>query len=741
MPAPKAVWAVDIGQCALKALHVKMAGEEIEIDQFVILPHEQILSQPDADEPALIRKTLQKFSAQFPQIKDPLIISVPGHRSFARFSKLPPVEPKKIPDIVHYEATQQIPFGIDEVVWDYHIFQAQGSPEVEVGIFAIKKSIISQYLGYFHELNLNPIVVQTAPIALYNAFCYEGLVGKQATVIADVGAQNTNFLIAEDFRLWLRNIPLGGNNFTETLQKAFKLNFTKAEELKCTAATSKYARAVFQAMRPVFSDLSSEFQRSIGFYTSVNREAQVSELYSMGSAFRLPGLLKFLQQNLGMPIKKLETFGKARLAGSINEANFSENVLTLGVAYGLALQGLGLAKVNTDLMPVEIARQVVWKKKEYWFVGAAACLVLAGAMVWLRVASDSSAIQADKDQNLPAIEQVVQKYSKFKTDYQKYSNPDQLKSKLVLNLQQMSKEKLVMPELLAVLTGAVPTPQKELAEARTLEEYKKAAKKIARTTRNQIFVKSLQVSYVPNLTKSAIEALSQAGAGSSLRTLSKPGTPGGMGGMGGMGAGPGYAPGMTGPPGAMGPGGGGMGPPSGMGGMGGMGGSQMGPPGGAMGRRSGSGAGSSGRPVEEAEPGIKAFMVAIEGTTPHAEAPEFLINNLVKSLQGYGKTYATKNKMPFYIDHVKVGNCQPLVPPEKRSLPELQNQPTETQNNENVPRDPLTGESLVHDSSFVVTCVAFLRTPATEGPEEGSEKASNVSAQPKGSGPRRTQTR
>jgi hypothetical protein len=178
--------------------------------------------------------------------------------------------------------------------------------------------------------------------------------------------------------------------------------------------------------------------------------------------------------------------------------------------------------------------------------------------------------------------------------------------------------------------------------------------------------------------------------------------------------------------------------------MGPQGGMPMGPQGGAMGRRGGSGAGSSGRSGEEAEPGVKAFLVVIEGTTPHAEAPEFLIDNLVKSLQGYGKAYATKNKMPFYIDHVKVGNCQPLVPPEKRNQLELQNQQnqlTGTQNNENVPRDPLTGESLVHDSSFVVTCVAFLGTPAMEGPEEGSEKASNVSAQPKGSGPKRIKTR
>ena len=120
----------------------------------------------------------------------------------------------------------------------------------------------------------------------------------------------------------------------------------------------------------------------------------------------------------------------------------------------------------------------------------------------------------------------------------------------------------------------------------------------------------------------------------------------------------------------------------------------------------------------------------IEGTTPHADAPEFLIGNLVKSLKAYGKAYATKNKMPFWIDHIKVVNCQPLVPAEQRTL-----------GTENVQRDPLTGESLLHDSSFVVTCVAYLGSPAAEGGEEGAAPAPDVSARPKGSSHKRTKMR
>ena len=74
--------------------------------------------------------------------------------------------------------------------------------------------------------------------------------------------------------MWTRTIQIGGNNFTEALVRAFKLSFPKAEQHKRTAASSKYARQIFQAMRPVFADLVQEIQRCIGFYTSLHRETR-----------------------------------------------------------------------------------------------------------------------------------------------------------------------------------------------------------------------------------------------------------------------------------------------------------------------------------------------------------------------------------------------------------------------------------------------------------------------------------
>src|SRR5207302_8807615 len=127
---------------------------------------------------------------------------------------------------------------------------------------------------------LNVQAVQMNPLAVYNAMYHDQRI-KGTTMIVDLGAENTDLIIAEGEGIWMRSIPIGGNNFTEALVKSFKLKFNKAEELKRNAATSKYGRQILQAMRPVFADLVAEIQRSIGFYSSTHRDSRIARVLAL----------------------------------------------------------------------------------------------------------------------------------------------------------------------------------------------------------------------------------------------------------------------------------------------------------------------------------------------------------------------------------------------------------------------------------------------------------------------------
>src|SRR5262249_37743961 len=147
---------------------------------------------------------------------------------------------------------------------------------------------------------------------LYNFAAFEALAAKASepgsVVILDLGADHTDLIITDGTRIWQRNVPIGGNHFTRALTKELKLTFAKAEHLKRNATKSPDPRAVFTAMRGVFNDYSSEIGRSIGFYSSVNRQAKIVKIVGLGNGFKLPGLQKFLQQNLNIEVARLETF-------------------------------------------------------------------------------------------------------------------------------------------------------------------------------------------------------------------------------------------------------------------------------------------------------------------------------------------------------------------------------------------------------------------------------------------------
>jgi len=416
MAGVQAVWGIDVGRSALKAVKLRAVGDGgAEVIAVDVIEHAKILSQPDANRPELISAALERFLSHNDISKDQIVVSVPGQHTLSRFTKLPPVAPKRIPDIVRYEADQQIPFDLDEVIWDYQTFQQEGMPDIEVGIFAMKRELIREHLLHFEQAGIEPIVVQSGPLAMYNAIAYDELLCEETTIILDVGAENTDLIIGTPAGLWTRTVPIGGNAFTEALVKSFKLSFSKAESLKRTAASSKYARQVFQAMRPVFADLVQELQRSIGFYSSTHRDASVERVIPLGNAFRLPGLQKYLQQNLGIDVLKPDSFKKASQAAVSGNEAFREHFLGFMTAYGLALQGLDLTIVNSNLLPTEIAKQVVWRKKRPAFAAAAACFVLAGGLVWFRQAADQRVLAASSAGDVPTAITWIKPMPSYKT--------------------------------------------------------------------------------------------------------------------------------------------------------------------------------------------------------------------------------------------------------------------------------------------------------------------------------------
>jgi len=393
MAGKSGAWGVDIGQAGLKAIRLEIndATDQVQATAFDYIAHPKILSQPDAIPEELISQALDKFLKQNEIANDLVAISVPGQSALARFIQLPPVESSKVSEIVKYEARQQIPFALEDVVWDYQTL-GKGTEEsgflleAEVGLFAMKRDQVMNQLKPFTNADIEVELIQIAPLALYNFLSFDQLgirLGDEVvamdsyTILLDMGADNTTLLVSNGQKIWIRNVPIGGNHFTRALTKEMKLTFAKAEHLKCNATKSPDPRAVFQALRPVFNDYVSEIQRSIGYFSSVNREAKISKVVGLGNGFKLAGLQKFLQQNLQYEVERVESFSAITSDAFKDAALFEENILSFPVCYGTALQALAQTRIRTSLLPREITTARTIARKKPWAVVAAASLLAA----------------------------------------------------------------------------------------------------------------------------------------------------------------------------------------------------------------------------------------------------------------------------------------------------------------------------------------------------------------------------
>lgn len=396
--ASNACWGIEVGSGALKAVKLVRDGDSVTVVDVAVIPHKKPLSAPEVDEKETRRVALGQLISQHDLTKSQIAVSVPGNQSFARFANaIPATEPKQIPALVEYEAKQQIPFPLEEVQWDFQTFAEADSPLISVGIFAIRTETVMDQLAKWQDVGRVPDIVTLNPLAVYNAIAYDQAFTEASpgTVIIDVGTTSTDLIIADGAKLWVRTFPIGGHQFTEALVTAYNVSYLKAEKLKSEAETSQAARQILQALRPVFSDLAQDVQRSIGYYTSQpqNREAKLTRVLCHGNTFNLPGLKKFLSQQLQLEVTMIEGYPRiTKFASPAIEAKFKAHAHELAPSIGLALQGLELQTINANLVPMSLVRESMWKDKTKWFVAAAGIALLAGGAMFIKPLMNSSAL-------------------------------------------------------------------------------------------------------------------------------------------------------------------------------------------------------------------------------------------------------------------------------------------------------------------------------------------------------------
>ena len=435
-----------------------------------------------------------------------VVISVAGQSGLARFVKLPPVEEKKIADIVKFEAKQQIPFPLEEVVWDFQKI-GQGvvtdgfAMETEIGLFAMKNDMVHRSLQQFKDVHVEIHVIQMAPLALCNYVAYdllkkdgmggdgaaEGADKKECVVALDIGTDNSNLIITDGEKIiWQRPIPLGGNHFTRALTKDMKLTFAKAEHLKRNAVKSPDLRKILASLKTVLNDFVGEVQRSLGYFTNTHRDATIEYMIGLGNAFRLPGLQKYLQEKLQLEVRKLAKLERVAGEEVLTAPTFTENLMSFAVAYGLALQGMKLSRIQTNLLPYEIRVERIVRGKKPWAVAAAACLLLAlGGLTFGYSVEKNAVANPEIDAQSKKAKLVLNDVNKKVAEYNEELDKKKKAELAVEKIGAGVKERFNWQRLFQYINMALPRPNGD-----RLVEFTRGGKEVKKVYLNEDAIKA-----------------------------------------------------------------------------------------------------------------------------------------------------------------------------------------------------------------------------------------------------------
>ncbi len=335
----------------------------------------------DADRSAYIVSTLGEMLAEHQIKSGPVLMSVSGQSVFSRFVKLPPVDEDKVAQIVAYEAQQNVPFPIEEVVWDYQLIGGTEG-ELDVMLAAIKGDIISSLTETVEETGLFPDLVDVAPMALYNCYRYNYSDADDCTLIIDMGARSTDLVFAEGNRVFSRSIPVAGNAITQQIMREFDLSFADAEDMKKAHAfvawggayespSGEVAEKVSKSVRSVMTRLHAEVNRSINFYRGQQDGRAPQRILLTGGTSVIPYTDVFLKEKLKAEVEYLNPFMNVAVSDDITGEEIGRDAHMLGEVVGLALRRALTCPIEINLMPPRVVSEKKFRKKHPVLLAAA----------------------------------------------------------------------------------------------------------------------------------------------------------------------------------------------------------------------------------------------------------------------------------------------------------------------------------------------------------------------------------
>jgi type IV pilus assembly protein PilM len=344
---PKSVVGLDIGSSAVKAVELRASGKGYRVAAIASepIPPDSIVDGAIIDGGAVAEAIKKLFSQKGFKTRE-VAASLSGSAVIVKKISLPVMTEQELSDSILWEAEQYIPFDIQDVNLDYQVLDAGTGPDgkgtMDVLLVAAKKEKIADYTNVITQAGRQAVVVDVDAFALQNAYEANYGDGPEVVVLLNAGASATNVnLISNGQSLFTRDLSLGGNTYTEAVQRELNLPFDAAEAVKKGFPVEGHN---FDDVRPVLhavtENLLLEIQKTFDFYKATAASDQIDRIVLSGGASAVDGFAEALAERFNLPVERFDPF--RQVAFEKPPANgIGELAATAAVAVGLALRKAG----------------------------------------------------------------------------------------------------------------------------------------------------------------------------------------------------------------------------------------------------------------------------------------------------------------------------------------------------------------------------------------------------------------
>jgi type IV pilus assembly protein PilM len=334
---------LDVGSSCVKAVELKPGKADtwqLSTVGLEYLPPEAIVDGQIMDSTSVI-DAIQRVFAEYKIKTTDVATSISGSSVIVKKIQLPAMSEQELAESIHWEAEQYIPFDITEVNLDYQVLdQGAAGGNMDILLVAAKKDKINDYQSVITQAGRNPIVMDVDAFALQNAYEMNyGVEPNRVVAMVNTGASQTNInVVRGETSIFTRDITtIGGNAFTDAIQKDLNVSYEQAENMK--QGQGENAEAIAGILRSVTESVLLEVQKTFDFFKATTSEDRIDRIVLSGGSARIPGLSDAMSERFDTRVEIFNPFQNVTYNPKDFDAEFLEEVgPACAIAVGLAMR-------------------------------------------------------------------------------------------------------------------------------------------------------------------------------------------------------------------------------------------------------------------------------------------------------------------------------------------------------------------------------------------------------------------